>query len=811
MEKESQNQDYSQYYNGNIPQYNQSGSIDFSQISSMFSRTTETMELVYQYAPQISQDVSYIFDFSNQGAYGVYIPSLVEEVKTNELRNRLESNGYEIKEENGMLVAYPSDEEKTNEQVETEIKQIWDQINAGKSEVLGVNMNKVKSATEQNMQKLVSEAEVAGITISNPSLLWDMLIMLELGATIVHEWEHSRGGDESSAQGREADFANRMMETIKQKYQMESGEEMPITAKGKNWYRFAQFMNYIPQSISRKPVGSDLSGRYGKPSNSESGIADWSMMAQQGESIPIENRLSRIFTWPLAPGLDQSKDTIEAQLRKQFESDHVPNTRMIYEELLSKDRDETAGYKTIEQLMEERRPQPLMVPLEKTASKLNKQATLFGWYNNLEISDGSTIPGLGDRVMAWDDRDEDFSREEDWIKQQPRYNPSYDLKGFYYRWIEPRFKPQLWDDITQDYTNTHPAKRFAQVENDVESDLPQILRILETIKDRILLGKMKATRIVATSDLYMLIKKVIACDGVNLKPFRFGRTIDGEFIYAIWVTDTSVPAETLRKAETRFQKEDASEDLDDLIEDLLGFSYYRSQAVEEIISAARSIVERVGIQDLYVVGMYAREKALGNESPDVEQLDFSSSSVRLNAQIGQLLANKMGVVPEIDNDLTFVYKGIKVEFSLTTRKEELARLSMLKRNKRNQIVVDLLRRDFTINMFAYNVVNGDIIDPLGVAKKAVRNSLIRTYFDPNGIIKKNPMVILRALKLKLQYGLEIERELEQAMIANSAKLFQGGFSKFDLLFARESIRSEGKKEADKLFDDFGLWKLRKIK
>jgi len=811
MEKESQNQDYSQYYSGDTPKYSPGGSIDFSQLSSMFSRTAETMELVYQYAPQISQDVSYIFDFSNQGAYGVYIPSLVEEVKANELQAQLEGRGYEIKEENKMLVAYPKDQDKPNEQVQSEIKQVWDQINTGKSEVLGVNMNKVKSATEQNMLKIANDAEAAGVPISNPNLLWDMLIMLELGATIVHEWEHSMGGDEGAAQGREADFAGQMMENIKQKYQTESGEDMPIMAGKRNWYRFSQYTSYIPKSMQNKTTGSDLSGRTGRSPSPEAGMADWGMMAQQDQNVPIEERLGRGFTWPLAPDLSQIHDIVEKQLRKQFANDFVPNPQLIYEELLSKDHDETAGYKTLEQLMEERRPQPLMVPLGKTASKMKKEATLFGWYNNLEISDGSTIPGLGDRVMAWDDRDESFSEEETWIKSQPRYNPSYDLKGFYYRWIEPRFKPQLWDEMVEDNSNVHPAKRFAKVETDVESDIPQILRILEVIKERILLGKMKATRLVVTSDIYPFIKKVVECEGINLKSFRFGRTMDEEFIYSIWITDTSVPADTLRKAEARFQSDKSSEDLDDLIEDLLGFSYCRSQAVEEIVDIAKSIAERAEIEDLHIVGMYARERVMGNDNPDVEQLDFSTKSARTNGQIGQLLASELGVVPEIGDDLTFAYKGIKVEFSLTSRKEELARLSMLRKSQRSQIVIDLLRRDFTINMFAFNVVTGDVIDPLRVAQKAVRKGILKTYSDPKRLVKNNPVIILRALKLKLQYDLDIDRDLVHSMISSSASLFKGGISEFDLLFARESIRSEGKKEADRLFDDFGLWKLRKMK
>ena len=73
-----------------------------------------------------------------------------------------------------------------------------------------------------------------------------------------------------------------------------------------------------------------------------------------------------------------------------------------------------------------------------------------------------------------------------------------------------------------------------------------------------------------------------------------------------------------------------------------------------------------------------------------------------------------------------------------------------------------------------------------------------------------PIMILRALKLKLQYDLDIDNDLAYAMLKHSGSLFKGEYADFELLFARESIRSEGRKEADKLFDEYGLWKLKKM-
>lgn len=892
MQKITQN--YNQYYQGEPPKYSPGGSVDYSQLSTVFSRTPETMNLVYQYAPQISQDVSYIFDFSNQGAYGVYIPALVEEMKTRELKAQLESRGYAISEENGVMVAHPKDEGKSSEDVEGEIKQMWDQINLGKSEVLGVNINKVRSSTEKNMRDIVAEMERQGISVSNPNLLWDMLIMLELGATIVHEWEHSRGGDEGAAEGREKDFVSKVINIIKDKYRSESGgEEIPINSmsSSNNWYKFAQYINYIPESSVNK---SGVIGGSQVP-KSDSVISDWSMMAQRNQSIPIENRLGRGRMWSLVPDLSQEHDIIETQLRKQFFYDDTPDPTLVYEELLSRDRDSSSGYKSLEQLMEEKRPQPLMVPLEKTASKeiikeqylrekdlddntisklremasmslpkgkyrvhwegkdfiqeeikrflwywdnrvesrgamgleylplpdpslqgvryaskIKKEATLFGWYNNLEISDGSTIPGLGDRVMAWDDRDEEFSEEESWIKKQYRYNPTYDLKGFYYRWIEPRFKPQLWNDMTQEYSNTHPAKRFANSESkEIDESFLEVIRIVGSIKDRIISGKIKSSRIIASEDLCPFIKSMVEDDCFKCKVFDFGDNGE-ELIRSIWIFDSKIPSEKIRRAEKCFQiNSDGNED-DDLIEDLLGLSFYRRLSTTEIVEALKEICLKLKLEDVYIVGNYARGKYLGENDPDVDHIDITTLSPDLNFKLGQLLSSKLGVPCSLSKDLKFVYKGVSVSLSVLNSEKELKIISKLRKYKRNQLIVDLYKRDFTINMFAFNVISGKILDPLHVAKKAVREGVVRTYFDSKKIIENNPILILRAIYLSLKYDMDIEKDLQYSMIFYSSNLFKGKCKNIQLLFGREIIRSEGIDKADKMFDDFGLWKLKKM-
>jgi hypothetical protein len=803
MEKYTQN--YSQYYQGPTPEYRAGGSVDFSQLSSLFSRTSETMDLVYKYAPSISQEVSYIFDFSNNNAYGVYIPALVEEIKTNELKRILADKGYSIENENGLMVAKPTQEGKSQEDIEAEIKQLWEQINSGKSEVLGVNMNKVRSSCEQNMRDLVSSAEAQGVEINNPNLLWDMLVMLELGATIVHEWAHSRGGDEGDAQGTEKDFIRNALPHVKQKYEGETGETFPAdftVAKSSSWYKVSQSAYpFKPPS----PTGSDLSGRHGQPVGGSQSLAPWGMLMQMHQSMPIENLLGKQFMWDLAPDISQEHDSIEEQLRKHTRDSYVPDTKLIYEELLSKDHNNDAGYKSLETLMEERRPQPLMVPLKKEAS-LKKEATLFGWYNNLDIGDGSTTAGLGDRVMLWRDRSEqqeNFSEEEYEIKRQNRYNPEYDLKGFYYRWIEPQFKPQLFDDYNRDYSNATPARRFASVNQEIS----KILHILGEIQSQILNRKIKATRLLISEDLYFFVKKNVLCDGLKFKAFRFSQ-IKGENIYAIWVTDKSISNDLLLKAEKQFRKKSEDES-EDIAEDLLGLSMGRSKAIKEVIIACRKISRDIKV-DVYAVGMYARDKAMGIHSPNVSNVDLTTVNLLDNTKLASALSKMLGVDYVFDSgQFEFCYKGIKI--NITGKNSNKEKELIKGHSYSNQVEFELLKRDFTLNMLAYNIRKNKILDPLKVSLNDLHNGVLRTLLDPKEIISLNPLLILRAMKLKLQYHLAFDSDLEDAIVKNINNLMNKGlYSNQTLVFARESVVAEDAKEAEKLFNAYGLWDLKQL-
>lgn len=121
--------------------------------------------------------------------------------------------------------------------------------------------------------------------------------------------------------------------------------------------------------------------------------------------------------------------------------------------------------------------------------------------------------------------------------------------------------------------------------------------------------------------------------------------------------------------------------------------------------------------------------------------------------------------------------------------------------------IDIYNRDFTMNMLIYDFVGDKVYDISGRGKDDIENKVIRTYFDADYVCKQNPIVILRALKYKLRYGIDIDEDLQRAMITNAPLLLGGRYSDRRLVIARENVEKEGRKEAQELFRGFGLDRL----
>ncbi len=814
-------QDFGGYYAGNIPDYAVSNlgtsSVDASQVSSMFGKTNDAIKLVNQFNSSLLKNVSFIFNFSKSGAYGVYLSELDRAIKTKALQKKLEANGYRVEpNDKGMLMAYPTREDKTSEEIQKDINRLYADLESMGGTAFGINMNSVLNSAKMD----------AAETQSKDPNIWEWMALLHLGATIVHEAVHAMGNhEEGPSESAEASFINWALPKINEQYMQSLNAQgkselfAPIMigsgtrmARGKTWYKKAQMNNYIPQSIIGKPRGSDLSGRAGTYTPEE-GMADWGLLSQQDQNIPLESRLGRDYMSPLPSDLDQEHDSYEEQLRKYTRHDQKINSNETMEELLSVDYDtDNMSYRTIEELLEERRPKPLIIPLKKAAStRLIKKATLFGWMNNLEISDGSTIPGLSDRVMAWEDSEGDFAWTEKDIRSQPRYNPTYDIKGFYYRWIDPRLKPQLYDDMTRDYSGTHPAKRFASKEED--ASFVKVLNIISIAKKMILNGNIQATRLIMSEDMLPVVASTVN-DVPDIKTMacHIGKDkVVGDETYAVWLYCKEIDSIKIKTAEDIFSKGGKMDE--DLLEELFRIESQRKQTIDIIIKNVQKICKEYDITDIYTVGGYPRVVMMHEPMTTVEDLDFSGACSSQSIKVGGLLAEKLGAkdvnIYHKTMTLSFIYRGIKVDFKGNFSPMEIKKQMTEEGIPTTPLNMDVYNRDFTINMLVYDVDKDEVYDVCGESVEDLHSKILRTYFDPEYICRQNPLIIIRALKFKMR-GYKIDPELEKAMICTAPLLFDGRYSKERLLLARESIEAGDKDLADELFKEYGLIKIKEI-
>lgn len=76
---------------------------------------------------------------------------------------------------------------------------------------------------------------------------------------------------------------------------------------------------------------------------------------------------------------------------------------------------------------------------------------------------------------------------------------------------------------------------------------------------------------------------------------------------------------------------------------------------------------------------------------------------------------------------------------------------------------DVMRRDFTINGLLYDPTTREVIDYVG-GWEDLKKKTLRTIGDPATRFKQDPVRMIRLLKFRARYGLEIEQETKQALI-----------------------------------------------
>ncbi|TQM81977.1 poly(A) polymerase [Saccharothrix saharensis] len=170
---------------------------------------------------------------------------------------------------------------------------------------------------------------------------------------------------------------------------------------------------------------------------------------------------------------------------------------------------------------------------------------------------------------------------------------------------------------------------------------------------------------------------------------------------------------------------------------------------------------------LYLVGGSVRDAMIGRLSGD---LDFTTDArpPRIMALLkgwadaiwdtgiafGTVGATKHGQTVEITTFRADSYDGV-------TRNPEVT--------FGDSIEGDLVRRDFTVNAMAYDVVNRQLIDPTG-GREALRAGVLDTPATPQESFSDDPLRMLRAARFTSQLGFAVAPRVLEAMAAMAGEL-----------------------------------------
>lgn len=153
----------------------------------------------------------------------------------------------------------------------------------------------------------------------------------------------------------------------------------------------------------------------------------------------------------------------------------------------------------------------------------------------------------------------------------------------------------------------------------------------------------------------------------------------------------------------------------------------------------------------YLVGGPVRDMLLDRGAFDID-LTLEQDSSTLARALAKRLNGRVKSFPQF-----LTYKVVADDLPeidiATARKERYRKPGALPTVAEGKLRDDLLRRDFTVNAIAFDLIEARLVDPSG-GERDVRDRLIRILHDESFI--DDPTRILRAIRLAVRLGFTIE-------------------------------------------------------
>lgn len=188
---------------------------------------------------------------------------------------------------------------------------------------------------------------------------------------------------------------------------------------------------------------------------------------------------------------------------------------------------------------------------------------------------------------------------------------------------------------------------------------------------------------------------------------------------------------------------------------------------EELITLSKEFNKKG--HPLYIVGGFVRDNLLGIDSTDIDIC--SSAPVEIVLDICKKLKIKTALINKTLGTIQLTYKTKKFEYT-RFRQESYSSHGTHSPDTVHfvdDIAIDTLRRDFTINSIYYNIETGIIVDKVG-GQKDLQNELIRTTNNPEITLQDDGLRILRAVRFASTLDFDFDKKTFKALKKFSANL-----------------------------------------
>ncbi len=173
---------------------------------------------------------------------------------------------------------------------------------------------------------------------------------------------------------------------------------------------------------------------------------------------------------------------------------------------------------------------------------------------------------------------------------------------------------------------------------------------------------------------------------------------------------------------------------------------------------------------LFLVGGYVRDKLLGLPIQDDLDIVLEGDGVALARFLFEkgicdhapVVYPRFGTAKTSVNGVSIEIVGARAEsYEDTSRKPMVSQATLLD---------DAKRRDFTVNTLLENLHTGEIADPLGRARKDLKDGLIITPLEPEETFSDDPLRMLRAIRFAVRLDFQIAPECEEAIRHQTRRL-----------------------------------------